>query len=302
MSNTCRRWARKQALALFAVLAIACGGADSFLTGPSALRVKGATIRGQLDGQPGAASGDVAALSHTAGVRVSVVGTDLTTSTDGQGRFLLTGVPSGTVVLAFHGEGIEGQIELAGLSEQVEITITVHVSGGGVVLDGRTDHDDDSDSDGEDDSEVGFEGTVDSVGGDALVVDGRIVSVDASTRILRAGCEVALDDLQPGDLVEVDGVLQDDGSVLAKKIEVEVDVHEVSGNLESVDPLRVGGREFEVDDCTRIDGVPAVGARVEVKYIELADGTLLAVRVKVRQPQQGDDDDEDSDDDSDSED
>ena len=53
--------------------------------------------------------------SSVSGLRVSITGTALQTTTDGSGRFTLSGVPSGRVELRFEGSGIDARLELEGL-------------------------------------------------------------------------------------------------------------------------------------------------------------------------------------------
>ncbi|MCI0636220.1 MAG: DUF5666 domain-containing protein, partial [Actinobacteria bacterium] len=66
-----------------------------------------------------------------------------------------------------------------------------------------------------------FTGSIDSIGSSSLVVAGRTVVVDGSTRIMNGDSEITLLDLVIGATVEVKGSAQTDGSVLAKKIKVE---------------------------------------------------------------------------------
>ncbi len=83
--------------------------------------------------------------------------------------------------------------------------------------------------DDDDDNEVEFTGAIESIGTSSLVVAGRTVLVDASTRIEGdasehgGGDDLTLSDLAVGDVLEVEGDEQADGSVLARKIELEDD-------------------------------------------------------------------------------
>jgi hypothetical protein len=207
----------------FAATALACGGGSSSTSSPTAAAdvnpavaapvaaapsaAAAATINGtvQASGVAGAALGTVHALSS--GVRVSVVGTAITTMADGSGRFTLSNVPAGSVQLRFEGSGCDARLAIDGLQSGQTLTITVHVSGSSATM---TTGDDE---DGE------LSGTVESVGSGRLVVSGKTVTVDASTRILGdKGVALTLADVKVGARVEVEGTRQADGSILATKI------------------------------------------------------------------------------------
>lgn len=70
-------------------------------------------------------------------------------------------------------------------------------------------------------SEVEFTGRVDSVTPPSLRVAGRLVATDSATRIERGGDPIALTSIKAGDLVQVEGAQQSDGSVRAKKVKLE---------------------------------------------------------------------------------
>jgi hypothetical protein len=69
--------------------------------------------------------------------------------------------------------------------------------------------------------EVEFTGRVDSIAPPSLVVSGRLVVTDASTRVERGGSTIALSSIKAGDRVEVEGTPRSDGSVRAKKVKLE---------------------------------------------------------------------------------
>ena len=77
------------------------------------------------------------------------------------------------------------------------------------------------DNDDEDQNEVEFKGSIESITPPTLMVSGRKVMTNGSTRIRRGDKTVTLADLKVGDKVEVAGTRQADGSVLASKIKVE---------------------------------------------------------------------------------
>jgi hypothetical protein len=83
-----------------------------------------------------------------------------------------------------------------------------------------TRHEEDED---QDENEVEFEGSIQSVTPPTLTVANKTVLTDSSTRITRNDGTAMLSDLQVGEHVEVEGMRQADGSVLATRIEAEDD-------------------------------------------------------------------------------
>jgi hypothetical protein len=273
---------------------IACGGDSSPVSAPDAPTVApmpsaaGATIAGTVVGGT-AASGDVGA-SSVAGLKVSVKGTTLQATTDPAGRFTLSGVPSGQAELRFQGPGVDARLPVEGLQNGQTMALTVRVSGNSA-----------SCVDDSDENEVELKGTIESVGPGSLVVAGRTVRVDGSTRILgKDKLPVPLSSLGVGDVVEVEGTAQADGSVLARTIKVEDDDDEEDGNGSSVEfggtvsslsPLTIAGRTVKTDSGTRYYGLrhqPAtaadvlkVGNKVEVDGVEQADKSVLAKKIKL---------------------
>lgn len=118
-------------LALLA--AVACGGGGA--AGPAApSEMGGATIAGTVnDGNASAASirplGTTAA-SAPSGMTVTVVGTNLTTSIDVDGRFQIANVPAGNVQLLFKATSLNATVQVSGVGQDELIQIEVSVSGG----------------------------------------------------------------------------------------------------------------------------------------------------------------------------
>ena len=296
-----------------AVATVACGGGSTSMTGPDAAAAAvppqvGATIAGAVQ------SGDAAAreigASSVSGLRVSVTGTSLQATTDGSGRFTLSGVPSGRVELRFQGSGIDARLELEGLQNGQTLTLTIRVFGSSAT---RVDDDDD-------DGEVEFKGTVDSVGASSLVVAGKTVTVDASTRLLdHDGMTVPLSGFHQGDFVEVEGTPGSDGTVLATKIKLE-DTNEdeddeenedededededdddeenegqeveFTGTISSLNPLVIAGRTVKTDGSTRYFGrkketlpsseVLKINNKVEVEGDMQPDNSVLAKKIEL---------------------
>ncbi len=177
----------------------------------------GATIQGTVvTGATAAQASAPHAMSGAGGIRVSITGTTLTTTTDGAGKFVITGVPSGTVELHLEGPGLDARLAIS-LAAGQTLTITVRASGSQASL--ESDEDDQ-------DHETELKGAIQSIdlATSSLMVAGRKVVTNATTRIVgEHDATLALKDLKVGEKVEVEGTSQADQSVLARKIEVEGD-------------------------------------------------------------------------------
>jgi hypothetical protein len=269
----------------------ACGGSSS-VTGPDAATpAAAATITGTVvtTGASAAPSGDVAARSGAEGIRVSVSGTPLQTTTDDEGHFTLDDVaPGERVELHFQGPGIDARLEIGGLTAGQRLAVTVRVSGSTASMLTPSD-------------EVELRGSVEMVGLDRVRVDGRTVQVVAGTTELlgRQNQPIGLADIAVGTFVQIEGWTQPDGSLLGKKIKLEDgpgddpnDPMEVEflGNIQSLSPLTIADTRISTDVNTRIlddDNNPiglsalAVGMRVEVEGWPQADGSVLAQKIKI---------------------
>ncbi len=130
---------------------------------------------------------------------------------------------------------------------------------------------------------IEFTGIVEAILPNGYRVSGQTVIVTTTTRVEGS--------ITVGTLVEVKGVLQADGSVLARRIHVEEEEREIEfkGHVEEILPngYRIGGRTVVVTSTTRIDGPITVGALVEVKGVLQADGSIQAVRIHL-EDQSGD--------------
>ncbi len=151
------------------------------------------------------------------------------------------------------------------------------------------DHDGDKD-------EVELTGTIDAITGESLVVAGLTFFVNAQTAIMdHAKNLISFADLKLGLIVEVRGVLQADGSLLATRIKLEdriEDEIEITGSIEQVSDLAITvlGKIFGLTENTVVlDGNKQVislselfvGMTVEVRGDLLPDGTLIAIRIKI---------------------
>jgi hypothetical protein len=308
-----------------AAATMACSGSGSSSLLSTASTEVGATIRGTVDAGASSASESISMQSATGGIRVSVMGANLSAMTDDSGRFTLAGVPAGDARLRFEGQGIDAQLEVSGLRDGQVLTLNVRLSGSrAIVVSGPTPAPAATPSPAPTPSprpsptpspedEVEFRGRIDSVGDNLLVVAGRTVHVTGSTRIRRRGDPIPFSRLQPGQLVEVEGTPQSDGSVVARKITLEDDGNddrngddgnddngdddngahaEFRGAIQSLAPpnLQVAGRRVTTDGGTRILGHRnqaislgdlKVGQIVEVEGRTQSDGRVLASKIKV---------------------
>ncbi len=240
----------------------------------------GATIQGTLVTGAAAAQAGLPHASGASGIRVSITGTNLATTTDGAGKFMITGVPSGTAELRLQGPGLDARLTITGLTAGQTLTITVRASGSQASLEG----------DDDDQGEADLRGAIQSIdlATSSLMVAGKKVVTNASTRIVGDHDAIlALKDLKVGEKVEVEGTTQADQSVLARKIKLEDaddddDVNEIEfkGAIQSINPgagsLMVAGRNVLTDGQTRILGDHdkpltlaglKVGQKVEVKGV-----------------------------------
>ena len=158
---------------------------------------------------------------------------------------------------------------------------------------------------GEDDedarNEVEIEGTIDVVNEDgSIVVSGVTVSISVLTKVKGS--------LVVGATVKIEGLLTEDGSVLASEVkgkgrkatksksEVEIEgvVEEVILDADdNITGIVVNGVEVSIEALTKFKGTIEVGVTVRVEGI-FDDGALLAGEVKVRDRDEGDDEDRDS--------
>ena len=145
--------------------------------------------------------------------------------------------------------------------------------------------------------EIEVTGNITELGEDYLVVQGITFVIDDNTEYLdHNNNPLPFSELTLGTLVEVKGFSNGDGTYRAHRIKLE-DEHgdndeiEVTGYVESLDSNSIGidGYLFIVDANTRFDARHGLsfsfaqvqlGMLLEVKAYVLANGTLLAERVK----------------------
>jgi hypothetical protein len=286
----------------------ACGSGSDSATNPSGSGA--AVIQGTVNGGSSAAPGTVGSLSDAgARVRISVVGTSLSTMADSTGTFVLAGVPLGTVTLRFEGPGIDARLQIAGLLAGQVLTIAVHADGNQATLispgNAPAAAPSPSPTASPGDQEVEFQGTLEAINPPTLKVAGRTVITNGSTVIELDDRRGSLADLKVGMKVEVEGNQQPDGRVLARKIEAENEDEdeveaEFTGTIESITPptLRVSSQTVVTDARTVIElhdkqghlSDLKVGMKAEVKGRRQADGRVLAERIKTEDEDEHEDD------------
>src|SRR5580765_181861 len=171
----------------------------------------GATISG-LVSSGGSATGSLMlmAAGGMSGVTVAVTGTGLTATTDGTGRFSLSGVPAGQVTLQFTGAAT-GTMSLDDVAEHDAIQIEVHVQNGEV-----------EDEQAQTGPQAQLEGKIVSVNGGAhSFVIGQITVMVPSTATIRHGDQtLTFSNIIAGARVHAKGSLT--GSTLtATRVEVQ---------------------------------------------------------------------------------
>ncbi len=134
--------------------------------------------------------------------------------------------------------------------------------------------------------EVEFSGAIGMIAAPNLTVAGRTVVTDAETEIERDDAKIGVADLHVGDVVEVEGTLQADGSVLAREIQVQTGEQEggeqgeveFTGAIEliSAPNLTVAGRTVVTDANTEIkkDDTHLTLADLHVGDVVQVSGTL----------------------------
>jgi len=222
--------------------------------------------------------------------RVSVEGTNVSTTTNSRGQFTLEGVPSGTVVLHFVSNGVDVRLEVSGLTEGMTLRITVRITASGAVMVRAP-------------NEIELSGTIESIAAPNLRISGLTVITNGDTELKRRDQRINFADLAVGQLVRVQGSLNADGKVVAREIRVLVppDANRVRirGVIESIAPpdLKISGLTIRTDANTRFEGRSLanlrVGDAVEVEGTLGADGTVLARSVKKIEQEEDDDHDKD---------
>ena len=157
--------------------------------------------------------------------------------------------------------------------------------------------DEDDDDDGQDDS-ASIHGTLNAISGAkpnlVLTVGTTAVRTALSTEVKRRGDVQTLDALKVGQSLHVVGVRQSNGSIDARKIEIDDDAtggeFEIEGSLGGlkgtcpVIQFGVNGFSISTSASTTFEGAACSalksGTKVNVKGLRQADGSVAATRVK----------------------
>lgn len=154
-----------------------------------------ATISGGISGAGGGLSLQ-SVPQATSGITVSVVGTTISSTLDGSGRFRLLNVAPGNVTLQFSGSGVNATVTVGTVTAGDTIEITVALKGTSAEIE-------ESDRRHDDDREI--EGIVASVGAGSFVVAGKTVTVTPTTTYKLNGHSGLATDVMAGARVHVKG-------------------------------------------------------------------------------------------------
>jgi hypothetical protein len=293
---------------LVIALALSACGASKSPTTPSTTGGAGsaATISGSVRaGSPLLAASTGSAIS---GLVVTIVGTTISSAVDAADRFTLNGVPTGDIELKFSGAGVDSSVRLSQVRDAESVSLVVNVVGSAIVVESEIRS---STSAGQ------LEGRVESLppttADGTLVVAGKTVKTDSSTRFEQGGATKQFSDLQIGMRVHVEGTPS--GSDLrASLIRIQntntwipVEINGVIDSLSGTVTLfqfRIGSRLVKGDDLTTFFGGSTQsfallkdGVRVEVKG-QQRDGYVYAERIHVNDADSTDDGDDDGQDQS----
>lgn len=258
---------------------------------PSTPAPTGATITGRVVGLAGSSGAGMVASLDVVTVTATVGGVTVTATIDGQGKFVISGLPAGTVTLSFSGTGATVSIENLGNSENVKIVVVV--SGGTATLDAE---------EREVDGKVELEGRISTapvIGTDAATFTvGETLVTAPGTAVVRHGeTLVPIATLKAGDRVHVRGVPgATPGTVTAELVIVQNTNVNVPANLKGKISELVAGTacptlEFKLTGWT----VAMTGSTTYSKGKGCADlsagtgvhvkGTVVAGKVQARSVQ-----------------
>jgi hypothetical protein len=279
------------AATLATAIAISACGAGKSPTTPSTTATDGNTAI--ISGSVRAGSPLLAASTGSAipGLVVTVVGTTISSGVDASDRFTLTGVPPGDIDLKFSGAGVDSTVRLSQVLPAQSVSLVVNVTGTAVVVDSEI-----RSAGAAEELEGRVESLPPTTADESLVVAGRTVKTDTTTRFEQGGATKTFADLQIGMRVHVEGTVS--GSDLRASliriqntntwIPVEINgvIDSLSGNA-TLFQFKIGSRLVKGDTLTTFFGNSAQsfsmlkdGVRVEVKG-QQRDGYVYAERLHV---------------------
>lgn len=239
-------------------------------------------------------------IKGASNLRASIPGTSLKSATDAAGNFALVNVPLTAQALLITGNGVNVTLPIAALASGEDRHMAVSVSGNSAWEQHELESDD-------------LVGAVSAIVAPNLTVAGKTISTTSATLFFQGGAAVTLDALAVGQIVEVEGVPQADGSILARKITIEGQdganddrggdddggreprlegtLTAISGTTLTVNGVSVttsAATVFEAGDESRISlSNLAVGQRVEVRGTPQPDGSFTASKVEIDADENG---------------
>ena len=275
-----------RSLTVVALLAaVACGSDNRTSSTPT----NSSTIEGSVAG------------AGSSALKVAVPGSSVSTTTDAKGAFVLTDVPTGAAFLHFTGAGTDTTLAVAAVVDSEYRRVSVTLTNGQA-------------SEQHEQSESEFRGTITAIAGQTLTIAGRTVTVTDATLYNKGPAAAALTDLSVGLVVEVNGALQADGSVVARRISIAVaasvdgGVHDgggehdgggggddfglcITGTLTAINgsALTVSGLTVNLTSTTeifrgdaKVDATAlAAGQHVLIRGAVQADQTITAASVRI---------------------
>ena len=219
------------ALAMCALLAAACGQSSFSPAAPSVTSgsTRGAAISGTVSGvaTTQAAPSMRASTMATQPVVVTVVGTSMSTTVDGSGRFSFTGVPTGDVQLRFTGPGLDATLTVKDVKAGDRIDIKVRVTDSSIRIDAEK-RDTSGENENDDEDEINSSNSGNDVRGVVSGLAGSCpnITFSVSGTLVKAGDATQYEDgtcsrVRNSAKVEVTGQRQSDGSIRATRIELD---------------------------------------------------------------------------------
>jgi hypothetical protein len=202
--------------AAVALVAAGCGKSSSVTGDPAAAIGGSAVLQGTVQGVGFAGTPVTGATRQSSGggsgYTVTVVGAaGGTVEIDEDGRFVLAGLPAGTVTLRIEGGGVSAQVTVEGLVDGQVLTVEMKVTGGTVQLTGAP-------TCAPSVADTYFTGDIESLTPTTLVVSGRKVDLSKLQKVWLPSGRGQLSDLAVGDRIKVWGTLLGSGVLVADEI------------------------------------------------------------------------------------
>ncbi|OGO40203.1 MAG: hypothetical protein A2147_11000 [Chloroflexi bacterium RBG_16_57_8] len=126
-----------------------------------------------------------------------------------------------------------------------------------------------------------FAGVIEAIDANTFKIGGRTFIVNNAT---------ALDSgLAMGVTARVEFITMSDGTMVAAEIETDAERQRLVNEIESIgdDTVVIGGKTFRINETTRREDDLQEGEKVEVRFIDLPDGTRVVASIRAARP--GDD-------------